>query len=163
MSKTAFKKIIKDNKKFLINILIAIFGVNVLDIVLGMIWSHLSNPLWVLGYFLSVYFVVMYQLYKYALPKYDVNGDILDPGMDLKSPGFIEYHWDLLYLHVFTQFLTIFTKWGWAVLVLIPGYGLYLFISNLGDRSGSQEEDNDSDPKKKNKAEKKKFKVMKPR
>jgi len=41
----------------------------------------------------------------------------------------IEYHWDVLFVTWTTMVVVMFTVWGWVVLLLVPGYALYLFCS----------------------------------
>lgn len=74
-------------------------------------WLH-----WV-GFFyhILVYTVVIWFLNKQA-----------STGQKVTSAGLCETASDVMYISMFTQFAACFTGWGNCVLLIIPGYGLYL-------------------------------------
>ena len=58
-----------------------------------------------------------------AAPHYSADGELIFSGGDLAQGGVLSYYHDLIYLCLIAQLLSIFTKWGWLVLLAVRRAG----------------------------------------
>ena len=55
----------------------------------------------------------------HAVPTYGQGGEIIDGGADLTLPGVTGYSFDIIYLCILVQLVTIVTNWGWLIFLLV--------------------------------------------
>jgi hypothetical protein len=169
MANQAAKKTMKENARLLRNlrIQVAIFmGIYLLHF----IWHFSSVRFWDwvgLAVFSAINFFVYLGLRAYARPTLNDEGEIVSPGSDLNQKGLIEYHWDLLYVTWFVQITSLYSKWFWLVMLVIPAFTVFKLWGTVIKpwlETESEETADPADKKRREKMEKKmnrtKYKVI---
>ena len=54
-----------------------------------------------------------------AVPTYGQGGEILDGGADLTLSGITGYSFDVIYLCILVQLVTILSNWGWLIFLVV--------------------------------------------
>ncbi|KAF1770814.1 hypothetical protein GCK72_002637 [Caenorhabditis remanei] len=97
-----------------------------------------------------------------AKAKLDEKGHVLDAGADLNDPeAFGEYCKDAIILSVITQLVSLYTTWGFLLLLAFPAAATYKFVAGFllpWFTAGSDAED--VDDKKQKKMDRRREKVV---
>ncbi|CAN6253858.1 unnamed protein product [Urochloa humidicola] len=87
-----------------------------------------------------------------AKPVYSDNGELLDGGFDLSTGGVCEYLYDVIYITVFVQLMSIISEKFWWTYLVIPafaGYKIFGLLRGTFFSGGSEGEVEDEKTRKK--------------
>ncbi|CAL5018791.1 unnamed protein product [Urochloa decumbens] len=134
MAKQGAKKTKEENKKRLDLLLRIILISNAIYIVARMAIMH-SSFTWKhwIGLMLTsaAYFFPYQQLASMAKPVYSDNGELLDGGFDLSTGGVCEYMYDVIYITIFVQLMSIISEKFWWTYLVIPAFAGYKIFGLL--------------------------------
>ncbi|CAL5055122.1 unnamed protein product [Urochloa decumbens] len=155
MAKQGAKKTKEENKKRLDLLLRIILISNAIYIVARMAIMH-SSFTWKhwIGLMLTsaAYFFPYQQLASMAKPVYSDNGELLDGGFDLSTGGVCEYMYDVIYITIFVQLMSIISEKFWWTYLVIPafaGYKIFGLLRGTFFSGGSEGEVEDEKTRKK--------------
>ncbi|EES05756.1 hypothetical protein BDA96_04G307600 [Sorghum bicolor] len=155
MAKQGAKKMKDENKKRLELLLRIILVSNAIYIVVRMAIMHSSFTWkhWIgLMVTSAAYFLPYKQLASMAKPVYSDNGELLDGGFDLSTGGVCEYLYDVIYITVFVQLMSIISEKFWWTYLVIPafaGYKIFGLLRGTFFSGGSEGEVEDEKTRKK--------------
>ncbi|CAD6243067.1 unnamed protein product [Miscanthus lutarioriparius] len=155
MAKQGAKKMKDENKKRLDLLLRIILISNAIYIVVRMAIMHSSFTWkhWIgLMVTSAAYFLPYKQLASMAKPVYSDNGELLDGGFDLSTGGVCEYLYDVIYITVFVQLMSIISEKFWWTYLVIPafaGYKIFGLLRGTFFSGGSEGEVEDEKTRKK--------------
>ncbi|KAG2660416.1 transmembrane protein 208 homolog [Panicum virgatum] len=125
MAKQGAKKMKDENRKWLDLLMCIILISNAIYIVVRMAIMH-SSFTWKhwIGLMLTsaAYFLPYKQLASMAKPVYSDNGELLDGGFDLSTGGICEYLYDVIYITVFVQLMSLISEKFWWTYLVIPAF-----------------------------------------
>jgi hypothetical protein len=119
---------VQENKQTISFLLKAYLIINTLFVAIRVAWmwpSFTATDGWMYGLCASLSALIIQQMNSMSRATYDTYGSLKSEGMDLNSPGLIQYLFDLVYLCWLSQLMAVFTRYGWFVLVIVPVYGGY--------------------------------------
>ncbi|OEL26909.1 hypothetical protein BAE44_0012076 [Dichanthelium oligosanthes] len=155
MAKQGAKKMKDENKKRLDLLLRIILISNAIYIVvrMGIMHSSFTWKHWIgLVVTSAAYFLSYKQLASMAKPVYSDNGELLDGGFDLRTGGICEYLYDMIYITVFVQLMSIISGKFWWTYLVIPafaGYKIFGLLRGTFFSGGSEGEVEDEKTRKK--------------
>ncbi|CAN6253859.1 unnamed protein product [Urochloa humidicola] len=96
--------------------------------------------------------ILISNLASMAKPVYSDNGELLDGGFDLSTGGVCEYLYDVIYITVFVQLMSIISEKFWWTYLVIPafaGYKIFGLLRGTFFSGGSEGEVEDEKTRKK--------------
>jgi len=79
----------------------------------------------------AAYFLPYKQLVSMAKPVYSDNGELLDGGFDLSTGGICEYLYDVIYITVFVQLMSIISEKFWWTYLVVRQHTPYDFLTTV--------------------------------
>eukprot|EP01127_Copromyxa_protea_P005700 TRINITY_DN15566_c0_g1_i1.p1 TRINITY_DN15566_c0_g1~~TRINITY_DN15566_c0_g1_i1.p1 ORF type:complete len:182 (-),score=32.52 TRINITY_DN15566_c0_g1_i1:21-527(-) len=147
MAKGSLKKIYAKNTAYMQNAFSIAGAVWLIYIGVEVLWGYDSMTWgsWILlAFYLAVNGYILSSLRSMGRATFDERGQVTDVRMNLDAPGYIEYHWDLLYITWAIMILTLYTAWALVLYLGVPAYAFYLF-KDFTKGSGEAQEDDDAD------------------
>jgi hypothetical protein len=121
MAKAGAKKQVAENSATLSLVRRVSFSLVILQLVARFFFHRLSQGDVIACAVLAVAYKVIYSVMKaHARPSFDEDGKLIYGGGSLAAIGFMSYLRDILYVCWFGHLLSVFSRYGLLVILLIP-------------------------------------------
>eukprot|EP01126_Amoeba_proteus_P015849 TRINITY_DN1719_c0_g1_i3.p1 TRINITY_DN1719_c0_g1~~TRINITY_DN1719_c0_g1_i3.p1 ORF type:complete len:172 (-),score=28.68 TRINITY_DN1719_c0_g1_i3:84-599(-) len=131
MAKGSLKRTKSENDQFMKNATISTVIVFLIYFCYIFVLNYSNTSFWswlLLSFYASVNFYILHSLFSMGKSIYEGN-ELVAVRVSLKSPGLVEYHWDVLYITWLVMLLSMFSSFALLLYSVIPGYAIYMFCN----------------------------------